>query len=569
MIERHDSPAPFPARVGAGPRRSRRELLGLGAGAVAALLLARCGGDEEPIAAPTEEPAGSLALAEWPLPPAAPRAGRLRLGVLGAREPGDDALPAEALPLVYACLVAVDPRDGAVYGDLATDVEVDAEALTVRFRLPPALRFHPDRDGLAAALTAEAVRLDFERRRDAGEFLFTEVVAAVEAPAPGELVLRLHAPFALLFEYLGDPARAGVRHDGRYASHAARLGSGPFMPVTREAAGDLLLANPLYHRAPLPRLESLALLRVHDEAARADAFARGQLDLLPGGGREGAPARAGARRVERASRRLRGLGLSLLPEKGGVPVRWVEAFQDARVRRAVSHALDRDALAAAGDGALSGPVGPAWGADALSAETLARHPLLGFDPPAARALLAEAGNEGLAFRLEAPALDGMEELGGLALAQLERAGFRPELELRDPVAWRRSFLAGDFEATLFELEALDTPELGLRLHTSGGADGRFSTWGYSSPPYDAAVRRVLAEVTPAGRARRSREAQRLLLEQVPAMFPLLAPYERAELAPHVDGYEWGGYEFNERHLGALWGVGAAPSARAGASTGAG
>jgi peptide/nickel transport system substrate-binding protein len=561
MIERYDTPADPLLPISGASRRSRRELLRLGAGVAAALLFVRCGGDEEPIAVATEEPSGPLELAEWPLPLAGPRTGRLRLGVLGPRDPTDDALPPEALPFVYACLIAVDPRDGAVYSDLAREVEVDAEALTVRFWLRPAMHFHPDRDGLAAALTAEEVRLDFERRRDAREFLFTEVIATVEAPEPEQLVLRLRAPFSLLFEYLGDPSRAGVRHDGRYATHNARLGSGPFMPAIREAAGDLLVASLLYHRAPLPRLDSVALLRVDDEAARADGFARGQLDLLPGVGAGGAPALAGARRVQRASRRMRGLGLSLLPEKGGVPVRWVEAFQDARVRRAVSHALDRDALAAVGDGALSGPAGPAWGADALSAETLARHPLLAFDPPAARALLAEAGHEGLAFRLEAPLLDGMEELGGLVLAQLERAGFRPELVLRDPVEWRRSFLAGDFEATLFELEALDTPELGLRLHTAGGADGRFSPWGYSSPMYDAAVRRVLAELTPAGRARRSRAAQRLLLEQVPAMFPLLAPYERMELAPGLERYEWDSYEFNERHLGALWGVSAPPSAK--------
>jgi peptide/nickel transport system substrate-binding protein len=536
-------------------------LLRLGAGAAVALLLVRCGdGGDEPIAVATEEPSGALALAQWPLPPTAPRAGRIRLGVLGVRDPTDYALPAEALPLVYACLVAVDPRDGAVYADLASEVELDVEALTLRFRLPPTLRFHPDRDGLSEALTAESVRLDFERRRAAREFLFTEVVDSVEAPTLDELVLRLRAPFSLLFEYLGDPARAGVRQDARYATHDARRGSGPFMPVSREAGGDLLVAHPLHHRAPLPRLDSVALLRVDNEAVRADAFARGGLDLLPGGSPQAGPARSDAHLVERPSRRMRGLGLSLLSEKGGVPVRWVEAFQDTRVRRAVSHALDRDALAAAGDGALSGPVGPAWGADALSAETLARHPLLAFDPPAARALLAEAGHEGLAFRLEAPALDGMRELAQLVLAQLERAGFRPQLTVRDPVEWRRSFLAGDFEATLFELEAIDTPELGLRLHTSEGAESRFSPWGYSSPPFDAAVRRVLAEITPAGRARRSREAQQLLLEQVPAMFPLLAPYERAELAPNVEGYEWGGYEFNERHLAALWGVGAQPSA---------
>ncbi len=558
MIEGHDMLGQPVARMGA-LRRSRRDLLRLGFGTAAALLLARCGSDEKLIDNITEESTGSVMLAEWPFPRVAPRAGRLRLGVLGAREQTDDALPDEALPFVYSCLITVDPRDGMVYGDLANKMEMDTESLVLRFWLRPVLRFHPDRDGLATALTADAVRIDFEKRHAAGEFLFSEVIAAVEAPTPRELVLRLHAPFSLLFEYLGDPLRAGVRQDGRYASHDALLGSGPFMPATREVAGDLLVAHPLYHRAPLPRMDSVALLRVDDEVARGDAFARGELDLLPGVGEKDSPLRTGARRVARASRRLRGLGLSLLPEKDRIPVRWVEAFQDPRVRRAVSHALDRDALAAAGDGVLTGPVGPAWGADALSVETLARHPLLEFNPSSARALLAAAMHEELAFQLEVPALSEMEELGRLVIVQLELAGFRPELTLRDPVEWRRSFLAGDFQATLFELEAIDTPDLGLRLHTSEGAGGRFSPWGYSSPPYDAAVRRVLSEVTPTGRARRSHEAQRLLLDQVPAMFPLLTPYERADLSPGLERYEWGGYEFNERHLAALWGISASPS----------
>ena len=66
-------------------------------------------------------------------------------------------------------------------------------------------------------------------------------------------------------------------------------------------------------------------------------------------------------------------------------------------------------------------------------------------------------------------------------------------------------------------------------------------------------------------ARRSREAQQLLLEQVPAMFPLLAPREYAELAPGLEGYEWGGHTFNEQHLAPLWRVAAEPSARYGAA----
>ena len=557
--------APAPSRRPGGasaPARSRRELFRLGAGAAAALLLAGCGGGGRVLPFRREDRAAG-GLAEWPPPPAAPRSGRLRLGVVGRRERSDAALPRQALPLIYSCLVAVDVRDGTVYGDLATSAVVDEEALTVRFRMRPGLRFHPDPGGLAAALTAEDVRRDFERRRERGEFLFSEVVRSVEAPTPEELVLSLRAPFSLLFEYLADASRAGIEHEASYASHDARLGSGPFLPVAREAGGDLLVANSLHHRAPLPRLESVALLRVADEIELADAFALGQLDVLPAtGGRGQPPARAGARRQARPSRRLRGLGLSLLPEKGGDRVRWLEAFQDVRVRSALSRALDRAALAERGDGEPSGPVGPAWGADALPPELLARHPLLAYDPAASRLLLDQAGHSGLSFRLDAPAIEGMGELGQMIVTQLENGGFRPRLVLRESAEWRRAFEAGDFEATLFELEDLPTPEIGLRLHTSVGATGRFSPWGYSSPPYDAAVRRVLGEITPGGRARRARDAQRLLLEQVPAMFPLLAPRERVDLAAGIDGFQWDAYEFNAAHLAPLWSVAAAPAARA-------
>ena len=559
MTHHAGSPRPRPrAAPATARRRSRRELLRLGAGAAAALALASCGGGRPAFPFVGERsPEGRLA--EWPLPQAAPRAGRLRLGVVGRRARSDATLPRQALPLVYSCLVAVDPRSGTVYGDAATSVDVDEEALTLRFRIRPGLRFHPDADGLADALTAEDVRRDFHRRRDAGEFLFAEVLRGVDAPTPEELVLRLRAPFSLLFEYLADASRAGIGHGRSYAQHDAPVGSGPFIPVAREAAGDLLVSSSFYHRAPLPRLESVALLRVGDRAEFDDAFALGQIDVLPGtAGRGASTVRAGARRLVRPSRRLRGLGLSLLPEKAGVPVRWLPAFQDARVRTAVSRALDRSVLAEAGDGEPSGPVGPGWAADALPRDVLARHPLLVHDPPSARSLLEEAGYAGLSFRLEAPAIEGMGELGQLVVAQLEGGGFRPQLVLREPGDWLRSFEAGDFEATLFELEDLVTPDAGLRLHTSEGVSGRFSPWGYSSPPYDAAVRRVLGEVVPERRARQAREAQRLLLEQVPAMFPLLAPRERVDLAAAVEGYEWDAFDFNAGHLAPLWRVAASP-----------
>ena len=57
------------------------------------------------------------------------------------------------------------------------------------------------------------------------------------------------------------------------------------------------------------------------------------------------------------------------------------------------------------------------------------------------------------------------------------------------------------------------------------------------------------------RARLSREAQRLLLDDVPAMFPVGASSEYALLANGVEGYDFGAYDFNTGFLAANWTTG--------------
>ena len=107
-------------------------------------------------------------------------------------------------------------------------------------------------------------------------------------------------------------------------------------------------------------------------------------------------------------------------------------------------------------------------------------------------------------------------------------------------------------AALFDLGGLDTPDLGLRLHTTGGLTGRYSTWGYSNPIYDAAARKAMAALDPAERGQLSREAQRLLLEDVPAMFPISASPEYALVAKGVSAYDFESYDYNTGFLAANW-----------------
>jgi len=534
-------------------RRSRRQVLGMGAGALGAAVFAACaragkdgesGGESQ--AATRTIPLLNSAAAGERTP-----GGVLRLGAIG--EEGRDALLGA---LIYSRLVAVDPRTALVYADLAQSLEMP-DPLTVVFRLRPELRFHPDAQGLAAALTAEDVRRDLKGRTGNREYLFNEVVDRVDAPDQGTVLLRLRGPFSQLFESLGDPAAGSVRSVQRSGVTGKPLGSGPFIPAARDAGGDVLARNQLHHRSGLPLLDGVAVLQFSDERELAGAFARGDLDVgMPAEDVTGedASAHREAEVPERPTFGLLGLGLSLLPEKGGRTVRFTPAFQDERVRRAIAVALDRQAIQERFGGTLSGPVGPAHGADALPEAELAAHPLYRHDPAEARALLEAAGHSQLAFRLQAPARPVPRALAQLLLEQLGQAGLSPHLQLVESGEWKRSFRAGDFEATVFELEGLRTPDLGLRLHTSVGVEGDFSPWGYSSPVYDEAVRGVLAEIDPVLRAERSRRAQRLLLDDVPAMLPLFAPLERVSVAVRVRGYEYAAYGFNESWLAAQWDV---------------
>ena len=534
------------------PTHSRREALRLGAVALGAALLASCGGadeDDPPDAGATPTPTAAPSLLAPIQAPPDGEAGMLRQGLVGEPQP-----PAE---LSYARLVAVDPRSAEIHGDLALRVE-QAGPLELVIQLRSDAFFHPaPGDGLTAPVDAAAVARDFEMRADAGEFLFNDVIATVEASGPDTLRLRLRGPFALLFEFLGDTDAAAIR-----AQTPSRLGlplgAGPFIPERRGDGGISLLPHPLYHQRGLPLLDELRIVSADREAALDAAFESGALDIRTLRSSQSlarAEQRADARTLTRSTRRMRGLGLSLVGAKGGASVRFVEAFQDERVRRALFLSLDHAELAALEDAPSAypvGPIGPSFVADALPPDELASHALFSHDPGEARKLLDAAGAAGLSFAFEAPNRPPFTELARVLVRQLTEGGLRPALAVVPADDWQLDLARGDFESILFELEPVRTPDVGLRIHTSGGLDGAFSPWGYSNPVFDEATREALRAIDPAERAELAREAQRTLLGDVPALVSLPEPVEQIAVADRVGGYAYDTHEFNEEWLAARW-----------------
>ena len=506
---------------------------------------------------PTAAPVPSLLAPDQPAPDG--ERGIMRQGVVG------EAAPPPVLS--HARLVAVDPRSGAIHGDLAMRIE-QAGPLELVVQLRPDAFFHPASSGEAGEpVDAAAVAREFSARDQRGEFLFGGVIDNVEMPEADTLRLGLTAPFALLFEMLGDTAAAAIRSEASSQS-GQPLGCGPFIAEAQMDGGVSLRPHPRYHHRGLPLLGELRMVSAEREAALDAAFESGALDIVKLNQRDSvvrAAQRAGARTLSRSTRRVRGVGLSLVGSKGGKRVRYHPAFQDERVRRALFLALDyrqisaREGIAAAYP---TGPIGPSFVADALPPAELAAHPLFGHDPVEARRLLDAAGFPGLAFSLEAPDRAPFTVLARVLAQQFNEAGFRPRLNLVPDAEWRRDLVAGDFEAILFELEPVRTPDVGLRLHSSVGLEGDFSPWGYSNLLYDAALTEALSALDPAERGRRAREAQRLLLDDVPALIPLPEPIEQVAVSARVDGYAWDTHEFNEAWQAARWRIRSSSASRA-------
>jgi len=524
--------------------------LAAGAGVLAAgsWLGLACGDDS----APGSSAAATATLGREAGPSGAP-SGRLRLGVVNSNRLVSQPLSRLEQQLAYSRLIAIDPRSATVHADLASAFEL-VEPLEIHFTLRPDLFFHPDVEGLAAPITTELIQRRFEEQAAAGAYLFSEVVDQVTVPDSSTLSLRLRAPFALLFDSLAAPG-ASVRGDTRYAPFSDAVGSGPFVPAGQDPTGHALVANPRFHDSGYPRLEQVSALYYDDDAQLDEAFQRSEVDVRHHTSMADATRaleRPGTQQERRAARKLRGLGLSLLPNKGGLPKMHVEAFQDERIRRAISRSLDRDALAAVDASVIASPVGAAHGADSLAVPELRTQPLYQFDPAEAAKLLQAATNEPLAFRILTSDAAGPRDYLSMVTSQLRAVGFDAQLRIEEHAVWETAFFAGDFEATLFEVGGLDTPGDGLRLHTTGGLDGRFSQWGYSNPVFDAAVKTALSQVEPLERASAMRQAQRVLLGSAPGMFPLVTPIDIASIGARLGGYEFDAYGFNESWLAAQW-----------------
>lgn len=175
-----------------------------------------------------------------------------------------------------------------------------------------------------------------------------EPVERVDTPSPDIAIIRLSRPYPALL-YALSPALCPImpKHvydDGQpfrtHPRHVNPVGSGPFRMVQFDPReGMVLERNPTFFLKDRPKLDRVIFRLIQDPASQALALQRGEIDLLNG-----------PLSVSQASQLSKAASVRIVRQGGEAigPVGWLEfnlrrkPYDDVRVRRAISHAIDRE-----------------------------------------------------------------------------------------------------------------------------------------------------------------------------------------------------------------------------------
>jgi len=358
-----------------------------------------------------------------------------------------------------------------------------------------------------------------------------EFIEAVTAPDPHTVVYRFARayPYALMDAVEGNIEPRQVYEKVPFADwpragfFEAPVGSGPFLLKKYERGAFIELErNPRYLFAPLPRLDRVVFRIIPDEATLLNELLAGGIDVM-----ENIPPDAVAR-VE-ASKRLR---VIRVPDLSYTFICWNTArppFDDARVRRALTMAIDRQAII---EGLLPGTGRPSAG-PALSfmwAHDPDLRPLP-HDLDGARALLAEAGfadrdGDGILERGGTPFRFTLESNQGSGLradvvqmvaAQLRPLGIEVVPRTIEFGAFVEKHEKHDFDAFVGSWRESTKVDLKSAFH-SASKEGGYNYGSYANPELDSAIDRARAESDPAAARRLWWRAQRIIAADQPYTF---------------------------------------------------
>jgi peptide/nickel transport system substrate-binding protein len=526
-----------------------------------ALVLAACGQAAAP--APTAAPADTAATtgaqeaqptAAAPAPTPAPAAGGMFTRALTTEPPGLDPAGAQGsgqnvvLPYLFDTLVAQDASN-TVQPLLAEKWEIADDAKSIYFTLREGVTFH---DG--TPLDADAVVFSFERLRDPAlkspMAASLKAVTAIEAVDARTVRFSFDAPSATFFSTITSPyasivSPTAVEAQGEGFAQQP-VGSGPFklkewtpgVSIVLERNPDYTWAPPMVQNQGAPYLDGIAFPIIPDAAAQLTALKAGESDVIF----LNSPDQI-TRLREDGDVVLQEVSLNSLAYLGFNTAK--APLDDVRLRQALSHAVDKEAIVQAALGGEGAAAFAPMATTLLGFDEGLKSAELGYDPAQAEALLAEAGfvKSGDGFWVGA---DGQplglvlltstrapnQDVATVIQSQLKAIGVAVEIQQLDATAAGKAAVEGQYDLLLWRYDWNDPDVLNVNLNSKRiGSTNRVF---YANEEVDALLAQAAAELDDARRAELYVEAQKLILADAPWQ-PLYTPVDMVALNPRVKG----------------------------------
>ena len=340
--------------------------------------------------------------------------------------------------------------DGSVTPLLAERWTMDADGKAFTFALRKGVKFQDGSDFDAAAVKFSFERAKGEKSTNKAKGAVFNNISHIATPDAHTVVIVLDKPDGNFLFRLGENT-AVILHPKSADSAATRpVGTGPYkLEAWNKGSGIVLTKWDGFRDASRVALRRVTFRFINDPAAQVAALMAGDIDGMPRFGAFQSLAQfKGDTRFAVEMGSTAGKGILAINNKR-------KPFDDVRVRRALSHAIDKKAFI---DGVLEGyakPIGSHMApTDAGYVDLNAQYP---FDPEKAKALLKEAGvATPLNVTLTLPPPPYARKGGEVLAAQLAKVGINAKIENVEWAQWLSGAFKGNFDLTVINhVEPLD------------------------------------------------------------------------------------------------------------------